>query len=81
MVTGTDAPVLSAADAAQVGAIAVLLGATLEAVQVMLVFTVLPGALTIGVAGWVTLMSAAPAVTFKIAVSHTVVFGAGAQTW
>ncbi|MBK9341185.1 MAG: hypothetical protein IPN04_11650 [Rhodoferax sp.] len=54
MVTGTDAPSLSTAVAPQVGAIAVLLGATLEAVQVMLVFTVLPGALTIGVAGWVT---------------------------
>ncbi|MBK9341193.1 MAG: hypothetical protein IPN04_11690 [Rhodoferax sp.] len=45
---------MSTAVAPQVGAIAVLLGATLEAVQVMLVFTVLPGALTIGVAGWVT---------------------------
>ena len=80
MVTLTAAPVLSTAVAPQVGAIAVPLGATFEAVQVMLVLTVLPGALTIGVVGCVTPMSAALAVTSKVAVSHTVMSGAGAHT-
>jgi hypothetical protein len=57
MVTVTGAPALSTAVAPQVGAVAAPNGETLDAVQVMLVLTVLPGLLTIGVAGWLTLMS------------------------
>ena len=77
MVTGTFAPVLSTAVAVHVG---FRLVPTNE-VQVTVPFTVLPGLLTVGKPLKATVISAVTAVTVKVAVSHTLAFGAGAHTW
>ena len=50
-------------------------------VQVIVPLTVAPGAATVGRPAMATLMSVPVAVTVSVAVSHWVVFGAGAQTW